>query len=91
MDMIIQNIGRGGLANLSFTVSKEDVPRADKVMVEVIKTLGGGNLQPKADIFAHHLVMVAGHVNHIAAAAGMAEDEAQDFIVMLVPGASGTW
>jgi aspartate kinase len=50
VDMIIQNIGRGGLANLSFTVSKEDVPRADKVMVEVIKTLGGGNLQPKADI-----------------------------------------
>jgi len=50
VDMIIQNIGRGGLANLSFTVSKEDVPRTDKVMLEVIQTLGGGNLQPKADI-----------------------------------------
>jgi aspartate kinase len=50
VDMIIQNIGRGGLANLSFTVAKEDVPRSEKVMVEVIKTLGGGNLQPTADI-----------------------------------------
>jgi len=50
VDMIIQNIGRGGLANLSFTVSKEDVPRTDKVMIEVIKTLGGGTLLPTADI-----------------------------------------
>jgi aspartate kinase len=50
VDMIIQNIGQGGLANLSFTIAKEDVPRAEKVLHEVVKTLGGGKLQPTADI-----------------------------------------
>jgi aspartate kinase len=50
VDMIIQNIGRGGLANLTFTVSKEDVPRSEKVVKEVIASLGGGKLGPTADI-----------------------------------------
>jgi aspartate kinase len=50
VDMIIQNIGRGGLANLTFTVSKEDVPRSEKVVKEVIAALGGGKLGPTADI-----------------------------------------
>ncbi len=50
VDMIIQNIGRGGRANLTFTVAKEDVPRSEKVLNEVIATLGGGKLGPMADI-----------------------------------------
>jgi aspartate kinase len=50
VDMIIQNIGRGGLANLTFTVSKEDVPRSEKVVQEVIAELGGGKIGPAADI-----------------------------------------
>jgi aspartate kinase len=50
VDMIIQNIGRGGLANLTFTVAKEDLPRSEKVAKEVIAQLGGGKLLPAADI-----------------------------------------
>lgn len=50
VDMIIQNIGRGGLANLTFTVAKEDVPRSEKVVKEVIAALGGGKLGPTTDI-----------------------------------------
>jgi aspartate kinase len=50
VDMIIQNIGRGGLANLTFTVAKEDVPRSEKVVKEVIAALGGGQQLPTTDI-----------------------------------------
>jgi len=50
VDMIIQNIGRGGLANLTFTVAREDVPRSEKVAKEVIASLGGGKVGPAADI-----------------------------------------
>ncbi len=50
VDMIIQNIGRGGLANLTFTVAKEDLLRSEKVAKEVIASLGGGKLLPAADI-----------------------------------------
>lgn len=50
VDMIIQNIGRGGLANLTFTVGREDLPRSEKVAKEVIATLGGGKLLPPADV-----------------------------------------
>ncbi len=50
VDMIIQNIGRAGLANLTFTVAKEDVPRSEKVAKAVITELGGGKLLPPADI-----------------------------------------
>jgi aspartate kinase len=50
VDMIIQNIGRGGLANLSFTVAKEDVPRAEGTVREVLAKLGGGQLMPTGDI-----------------------------------------
>ncbi len=50
VDMIIQNIGRGGLANLSFTVAKEDVRRSEQVAKEVLADLGGGKLQLSGDI-----------------------------------------
>jgi aspartate kinase len=50
VDMIIQNIGRGGLANLTFTVAKEDVPRSEKVVQQVISSLGGGKQMPTTDI-----------------------------------------
>mgnify|MGYP001553457096 CR=1 FL=1 len=50
VDMIIQNIGRAGLANLTFTVAREDVPRAEKVAKDVIAELGGGKLLAAADI-----------------------------------------
>jgi len=50
VDMIIQNIGRGGFANMSFTVGKEDMHRAEKISQKVIKQLGGGKLEVSGDI-----------------------------------------
>ncbi len=50
VDMIIQNIGRGGLANLTFTVAKDDVARAEKVVMAALQNTGGGKLQLTGDI-----------------------------------------
>jgi len=50
VDMIIQNIGRAGLANLSFTVAKEDVHRSEQVAKDVLSKLGGGKLMLSGDI-----------------------------------------
>lgn len=41
VDMIVQNIGRGGNANITFTVAKEDVPRALAAVEKVINGSGG--------------------------------------------------
>ncbi len=49
VDMIIQNIGSDGLADISCTVAKEDVPRAEATARKVIAKLGGA-LLPTADI-----------------------------------------
>ncbi|MGA2052667.1 MAG: aspartate kinase [Opitutales bacterium] len=50
VDMIIQNIGSDGHADLSFTVAKEDIPRAEATVRKVIAKLGGGELLPTGDI-----------------------------------------
>jgi aspartate kinase len=50
VDMIIQNIGRAGLANLSFTIAKEDLPRSESVVKQVVAELGGGKLLLSNDI-----------------------------------------
>jgi aspartate kinase len=50
VDMIIQNIGRGGVANISFTIAKEDVARAEKIARDVTAELGGGKVEVSGDI-----------------------------------------
>lgn len=40
VDMIIQNVGEKGLADISFTVAKEDLSQAQKVVERVVKGLG---------------------------------------------------
>lgn len=40
VDMIVQNIGHGGKANLTFTVNKDDAVKAEKVLNEIVKSLG---------------------------------------------------
>lgn len=42
VDMIVQNIGRAGMANLTFTVAKDDAPRAEKLLRDVCSKLGAG-------------------------------------------------
>ena len=40
VDMIVQNIGRGGKANLTFTVAKDDATKAEQILNEVSGKLG---------------------------------------------------
>ena len=40
VDMIVQNIGRAGMANLTFTVAKDDAAKAEKILQETCSKLG---------------------------------------------------
>lgn len=42
VDMIVQNIGRGGKANMTFTVPREDVFRAKEACEKACAEMGGG-------------------------------------------------
>lgn len=44
VDMIVQNIGRHGVANLTFTVPRDDANRATVAVEKVLKELGGGEV-----------------------------------------------
>jgi aspartate kinase len=44
VDMIVQNIGRNGVANLTFTVPQGDSHRAEKALEPVFTELGGGEV-----------------------------------------------
>lgn len=45
VDMIVQNIGRNGIANLTFTVPQGDSHRAKQTLDPVFKELGGGEVE----------------------------------------------
>lgn len=44
VDMIVQNIGRHGVANLTFTVPRDDAKRSLTAVEKVINELGGGEI-----------------------------------------------
>ncbi len=44
VDMIIQNVGRGGVANLTFTVPNDDAERSKKAVSAVLTRFGGGEV-----------------------------------------------
>jgi aspartate kinase len=44
VDMIVQNVGRGGVANLTFTVPRDDMQRAHKSVTQTLAELGGGEV-----------------------------------------------
>ncbi len=44
VDMIVQNVGRHGVANLTFTVPKADTARAVKALEPVLAEVGGGQV-----------------------------------------------
>ena len=50
VDMIVQNIGRNGVANLTFTVPRDDTHRAFQAVEEVLQELGGGKVTLVGDI-----------------------------------------
>ncbi len=72
VDMIIQNIGKDGLADLTFTVSKEDRPRATKIMEALKEDLGIQEIQVDKDIVKVAIVGV-GMRSHTGVAARMFE------------------
>lgn len=50
VDMIIQNVGREGRANLTFTTSLEDAHRAVKCVEEACARMGGGEVSQHGDV-----------------------------------------
>jgi len=50
VDMIVQNVGRGGKANLTFTVSKDDAAKAEKVLRSYCETIKGATVSLTGDI-----------------------------------------
>ncbi len=44
VDMIVQNVGRNGIANLTFTVPQADTKRAQKALEPVLDEIGGGQV-----------------------------------------------
>ncbi|MEK6776388.1 MAG: aspartate kinase [bacterium] len=72
VDMIIQNIGKDGLADLTFTVSKEDRPMAEKIMQELKKEMGTREIRVDAEIVKVAIVGV-GMRSHTGVAAKMFE------------------
>ena len=45
VDMIVQNIGRNGVANLTFTVPRDDSARSRDCVKNVLQELGGGEVE----------------------------------------------
>lgn len=72
VDMIIQNIGRDGLADLTFTVSKEDRPRAAKIMEGLREELGIREIHVDEDI-AKVAIVGVGMRSHTGVAVKMFE------------------
>ena len=50
VDMIVQNVGRGGKANLTFTVSKDDAAKAEKVLRAHCDGIKGATVSITGDI-----------------------------------------
>ncbi len=68
VDMIVQNISRGGKANLTFTVSKDDAPKARSVLESFCTELGGASVSITGDI-AKVSVVGTGMRSHAGVAA----------------------
>jgi aspartate kinase len=70
VDMIVQNIGRDGVANLTFTVGTDDAYKAEKTVNECLKGLGRGNVD-LADRMAKVSVVGIGMRSHSGVASKM--------------------
>jgi len=72
VDMIVQNIGRQGVANLTFTVPQGDTGRAVKALEPVFAELGGGQVAVHGQI-AKLSVVGVGMKTHSGVAASVFE------------------
>jgi len=72
VDMIVQNVGSHGVATLTFTVPKDDAHQAVKILPEIFKKLGGGEVAAYDNI-AKLSVVGVGMRTHAGVAAQMFE------------------
>lgn len=70
VDMIIQNVSQEGLTDLSFTVPKSDVKKAEEIMRDIIKDIGARNIAIDKDITKVSIVGV-GMKSHSGVASKM--------------------
>lgn len=70
VDMIIQNIGEGGLTDMSFTVPRTDVKKTAEVMKKIVAEIGAKGVSVKEDIAKVSIVGV-GMRSHSGVAARM--------------------
>ncbi len=79
VDMIVQNVGRGGKANLTFTVSKDDAAKAEKVLRSYCDTIKGATVSLTGDI-AKVSVIGTGMRSHSGVAAKFFQTLAENSI-----------
>ena len=79
VDMIVQNVGHNGVANVTFTVPKDDAPNAVRVLPAVFAKLGGGEVAAFENI-AKLSVVGVGMRTHAGVAAQMLEALAEEKI-----------
>jgi aspartate kinase len=83
VDMIIQNIGEGGLTDMSFTVPRTDAKKIMEIMKRVVADIGAKNVTLKEDIAKISIVGV-GMRSHSGVAAQMFSSLAKEGINILM-------
>ena len=70
IDVIVQNVGSDKLTDFTFTVKNEHSDKAEKILNDLVKTLGGGEIELVKDISKVSIVGV-GMKSHAGVAARM--------------------
>jgi aspartate kinase len=70
VDMIVQNVSAAGYTDVSFTLPKEDLPKAEPILQAIAKDVGGGGVSTDTDVAKVSLVG-AGMKTHPGIAADM--------------------
>jgi aspartate kinase len=83
VDMIIQNIGEGGLTDMSFTVPKTDTRKISELMKKVVAEIGAKGVTVKEDIAKISIVGV-GMRSHSGVAARMFSAMAKEGINIMM-------
>jgi aspartate kinase len=83
VDMIIQNIGEGGLTDMSFTVPKTDAKKINEIMKKVVAEIGAKNVSIKEDVSKISIVGV-GMRSHSGVAARMFSAMAKEGINIMM-------
>ncbi len=87
VDMIVQNLGRKGKANMTFTVAREDIYRAEKAVIESFPDEASGKLFEASDI-AKVSVVGVGMRTHSGVAATLFEALAEASVNIQLVGTS---